>query len=171
MEALIGQYKEYDPRVNPSIADEFTSGAMRFGHGMVHEFFSRLDSNGQNIPEGAMRVDDGVLRPHKLFEGGVDAIVRGLMTSALKRPQRLTSGLTERMFGGSDLGAINIQRGRDAGVPSYNEWREFCGLKRAQNFNDLKNEILDQTVRNNLQQGYVHPGKYFLLFCSTVMNF
>lgn len=100
MNALIGDYKGYDPRVNPSIADEFTNGAMRFGHGMVHEFFPRLDANGRNIPEGALKVDDGVLRPHKLlFEGGVDAIVRGLMTMALKRPQRLTSGLTENMFG------------------------------------------------------------------------
>ena len=37
------------------------------------------------------------------------------------------------------MGAINIQRGRDNGIPSYNTYRSLCGLNTANSFDDLSN--------------------------------
>jgi dual oxidase len=39
--------------------------------------------------------------------------------------------------------AINIQRGRDHGLPDYNTARQVFGLKRRTNVNDFKNVTQD----------------------------
>ncbi|CDW54501.1 animal hem peroxidase family protein; animal haem peroxidase family protein [Trichuris trichiura] len=168
--SLIPPYTGYDATVNPSIINEFTTAAMRFGHGMITEFYERVDDRGNSIPSAKMsqcyyvvlrmyvstfRFDQGVLKPAKLlFEGGVEPLLRGLLRMEVKRPQRVTTSVTENMFGSTDLASTNVQRGRDHGLASYNHFRQYCGLKRAQDFDDLSNEILDPNLRNNLQQGF-----------------
>ena len=39
---------------------------------------------------------------------------------------------------GLDLGAINVQRGRDHGLPAYNAWRRRCGLTPVTTFDELR---------------------------------
>ena len=43
---------------------------------------------------------------------------------------------------GLDLVAVNIQRGRDHGIPGYNEMRETCGLGKATKFSEFGKEML-----------------------------
>jgi peroxidase len=43
-----------------------------------------------------------------------------------------------------DLVSLNVQRGREHGIPDYNTARAFCGLPKANSFEDLSNEIEQQ---------------------------
>lgn len=51
--------------------------------------------------------------------------------------------VTKRLFQepgqsfGIDLAALNIHRAREHGVPSYNEYREFCGLPAKETFEEF----------------------------------
>ncbi len=42
---------------------------------------------------------------------------------------------------GGDLIAITIQRGREHGIPGYNQFREWCGLRKVTTFDELSNEM------------------------------
>lgn len=53
---------------------------------------------------------------------------------------------------GFDLKTIDIQRGRDHGLPSYNDLRAYCGFKRAENFNDFLDHIDLEVIKQTNKQ-------------------
>ena len=69
-----------------------------------------------------------------LYEAKMEAIIKGVITQkAQKSDIAVVSDVTESLFAnikfpGSDLIARNIQRGRDHGLPGYNEYREARGI-------------------------------------------
>ncbi|ODM97862.1 Peroxidasin [Orchesella cincta] len=161
--AILGPYTGYNPQINPTITNEFATAALRFGHTLINPTLRRLDSSFQTIREGDVPLRSAFFAPWRLVEeGGVDPLMRGLFTTPakLKTPtQILNSHLTNELFGHAhlvalDLASMNIQRGRDHGIPSYNEYRVRCNLTRAASFEDLKNEIPDADLRRKLAEVY-----------------
>ncbi|XP_076847006.1 eosinophil peroxidase [Brachyhypopomus gauderio] len=135
---LMPLYSGYSPQVDPSITNGFSTAAFRFAHVTVQPVVSRLGPGYQlqhDYPPLPLH--------HSLFaswrvveEGGIDPVLRGvlLFPAKLQAPdQMMVEELTERLFqaqGGLplDLGSLNLQRGRDHGLPGYGAWRELCGL-------------------------------------------
>ena len=56
---------------------------------------------------------------------------------ASKRDRFVSGEVTNTLFPGIDLVARNIQRGRDHGLPGYNEFRDYCGMNRICSWNDI----------------------------------
>ena len=58
--------------------------------------------------------------------------------------------------GGLDLAAVNIQRGRDHGLPSFNKVRESYGMPQLESFSQLSN---DPKVVAALESVYESPAE------------
>ena len=101
----------------------------------------------------------------------IDEMMRGLVSTPMEFMDQFMSGeITNHLFeeknipkSGLDLAALNIQRGRDHGLKSYNEYRVACNLKRAHNFDDLAGEINQVRVSSKCQRLYAF--KYFVFGC------
>merc|ERR1739848_709331 len=91
-----------------------------------------------------------------------DRLILGLASKKLgRRDEFITEELTNHLFQnprsgfGMDLAALNIQRGRDHGLPAYNIWREQCGLRRFSKFSEMTDVINVETV-DRLRRLYKH---------------
>lgn len=112
-------------------------------------------------------------------------LVRGMITQLQKHSDanidpEIKHYLNRKEFEeyGSDLKAMDIQRGRDFGLPSYNDAREFCGLRRASDWDDFASEISNEVeilrlesenVSNNFCI-FVRKSRYFANFIPRPMT-
>jgi len=129
-----GAYGGYDETVNPGISNEFSAAAYRFGHSMLSPTLLRLDANGNEIAAGHLPLEGAFFNPSHIVDadnGGIEPILRGLVSQAAQDVDPfVVDAVRNMLFGppvdvGFDLAALNMQRGRDHGLPSYNDMRSI----------------------------------------------
>ena len=157
-ENRIPEYQGYNPSVNSNIMNEFSTASYRFGHSALSPTLLRLDSENGVIPQGNLALRDAFFNPSRIVdEGGIDPLLRGLAAQECQRVDNLIiDDVRNFLFGppgsgGFDLASLNIQRGRDHGLPSYNTVRDEIGLGRANSFSDISS---DPVIQQKLLEAY-----------------
>ncbi len=133
----------YDDNVNAGITNEFSTAAYRFGHTMLSPQLLRLNDDGTTAAAGNIALQDAFFNPGEVGTNGVDSLLLGLASqSAQAVDTLLVDDVRNFLFGppgagGFDLASLNIQRGRDHGLPSLNQARADLGLTPYNDFEEM----------------------------------
>lgn len=156
--ALLGpeqlkSYGGYQRDVNASIANIFSASLYRVGHTMLPNELLLLDEDGRPVEDfsalgatvesGELGLGEAFFNPALVTSVGIEPYLKGLSEQQIQEVDNfIVEGVRSLLFdppAAVDLGATNLQRGRDHGLADYNQTREDFGLPRVDNFNDVTN--------------------------------
>ena len=155
-ENAISNYEGYDPDLNAGIANVFSTSAYRFGHSLLSSTLLRLDEKFKEIPDGHLPLRDAFFAPQRIIdEGGIDPLLRGLAKQVSQRGDIfVVDAVRNFLFGepddGFDLAALNIQRGRDHGLRSYNDTRIAYDLEPRASIADVSSDLETQDLLSSI---------------------
>ncbi|XP_028140845.1 peroxidase-like [Diabrotica virgifera virgifera] len=142
---------DYDENVRPHIYNEFAHGTLRQFHSLIAGKMGLFNEKGCQYDSLILR--DHLDRPVALEKANVfDGLVRGMaLQASMPSDIYYDSDFTRRMFlrfllFGQDTKSIDIQRSRDHGLPTYNDMRVECGLKRATKFEDFLDVMTEERL-------------------------
>jgi len=143
---ILQPYSGYKDNVRPDIMNSFATASYRIGHTMVSDEVLLRDNNCEEVGPGEMELIDVFWTPQITATYGIDAFIKGASShDQYETDTRINSVLRNFLFVsasspvrfGIDLGSLNIQRGRDHGLPDYNTARLFYTGKAARRFSDI----------------------------------
>lgn len=157
-EDALASYRGYQAGADGRISNEFSTAAFRLGHTLLSPALLRLDERGRALEAGHLSLADAFFVPWRIRdEGGIEPILRGLAAQRCQDLDRfVVDEVRDFLFGlpgqgGFDLASLNIQRGRDHGLPSYHQLRVATGQPPARDFDQLSP---DRATQRALREVY-----------------
>jgi Animal haem peroxidase len=149
----------YIPGAPADITTAWSHAAFRFGHSAVTSELNLVGSDG--VASGSLSLRNVFFNPNLLTNepGVVDQLLSGAAAQTSEEIDLLVvDDLRNFLFGppgagGLDLAALNIQRGRDAGVPNYRVVRNIYG-RFAPQVDDISDISSDSTIVQALSALY-----------------
>ncbi|MEM8866361.1 MAG: peroxidase family protein [Planctomycetota bacterium] len=147
----------YSDQGEATITNEFAHAAYRFGHSMLASTLQLVNDAGVNV--GDIELSDAFFNPNYLKNdpGKIDQLLKGLVTQRSQEiDTQIVDDVRNMLFGppgagGLDLASLNIQRGRDHGLPDYNTLRDAYGLPTVTTFAQITSDL---TLQQALQTLY-----------------
>ncbi len=138
-------YAGYRAGVDATLSLEFAAAAYRWGHSTVSAETFRRDEFGAVIGSELELRDVFFMAPQDfVVDGGAGAFLRHL---GADRAQAMDARIVEALRSflqnpgvGQDLASLNIQRGRDLGLPTLNDTRAALGLSRHASFASITDD-------------------------------
>uniref|UniRef100_A0A4W5PR18 NAD(P)H oxidase (H2O2-forming) n=1 Tax=Hucho hucho TaxID=62062 RepID=A0A4W5PR18_9TELE len=176
-EKTMPPYKGYQKFVDPGISPEFQAAAIRFASTMAPpgvymrnrtcHFQKVVNIDGST--SSAIRMCNSFWnRQNPNLKSGqdIDHLIMGMASQIAEREDNMVvEDLRDYMYGPlrfsrSDLVALTVQRGRDFGLPSYNQVREGLGLAPMERWGDINPQlnITNPQVCSELLTYYLYDG-------------
>ena len=143
---MLRPYAGYKSYIRPDIMNTFATAAYRLGHTMVSDDVALADNNCEEVGPGEMELVEVFWNPSLVADYGIDIFIKGASShDQYETDTKINDVLRNFLFGnpndpvrfGIDLGSLNIQRGRDHGLPDYNTARLFYTGRPARTFSDI----------------------------------
>ena len=143
VQPLIKPFVAYDPTIRPDISGEFAHAVYRYGHSQLNETVDRTSVVGTDLSVPLLyaflnptefnqphsyanpRSPDASISPALNGHVAAGSIVRGMTRQTGNEIDEFVTGALRNSLLGLplDLATLNIARGRDAGIPSLNSFR------------------------------------------------
>jgi peroxidase len=167
-------YKGYNPNVNATISNDFSTVAFRFGHSLLSGNVERQGNNGladaEDVPLAEDFFDSNILNgqgqpealdPYTgLVSTDIGAVLKGDADGdAQAEDTQVINEVRDELFNevipgvgyGQDLIALDVERGRVNGIGSYNQVRESLGLPAVTSFAQITSNV---QVQKELKAAY-----------------
>ncbi|XP_045467735.1 peroxidase-like isoform X2 [Harmonia axyridis] len=128
---------EYRPDIDPTVSNEFATAAIR-----------ALNS----VPIGKLSLADEE-KKHTYLHKSIDLLLSEMYKNKFTGRRLYYIGKPREVTYGVDILSVDIQRGRDHGLPTYNDYRLYCGLSEAETFDDLRPIMLPKAIES-LKKSY-----------------
>lgn len=154
--------RNYNSMDDPAVSNEVATAALRFLTSLMQEKLSLTD-NTRRINSTLSLVEyfykPSIIESDQVFDG----FLRGMVTqTSQKMDMNIISDVTNKLYAegqdslGLDVISLDIQRGRDHALPGYNQYRKYCGLQFAKNFDDFLDYIPFEMLKK-LRKIYSSP--------------
>ncbi|XP_017785902.1 PREDICTED: peroxidase-like [Nicrophorus vespilloides] len=156
----------FNAHLDASVSNSFATGAFRMIKSMVAGNLTLYDENRKAFKW--IQLSQHFNAPNVIrVPGYMDSLIRGLTVQKSKKADLdYVEDVANLMYGngkkGFDIVSLDIQRGRDHGLPSYMAFRKLCGLSTGKTFEEFQGTI-PMNIITLLSEVYKHPGDVDLI--------